>query len=612
MLGVATKAHRKMDVALSPVGPSSSVPPVWIADGTPLLFFLALFIAIAAFAWLWRLYQELRSAAQAAPKIAEGEKIPSIVRNATLRKLLELLQRKGQEQHQLQQYIQRIAAGDLTIAIPEADAHFHHFAAMVQQLRSIAERLRETAQILSSLERQLLVAVERTQRTADQTASLTTEALQLAEGERSIVQQVGEHLTMVMRELDELAQMAADQMQHVYTARQTTDQMTRELQQLFSTESSDGEESIIQTLHNVMQTVTQQVYTLANFSQRIGSIVETIDEISSKTTLLAFNAAIEAARAGKTGKGFAVVAEEIRRLAESTRTSSEEIARLIHQVQERIQETMEIVETGMHQITEKAQDAGEKVTAMSKEISQTIQQVVAIIEQNTASLERLANSSQEIQSMMEQLLRAADRSHDASEKVLNATTETVQQIEAVSTVSRRLADIATAVEIQGRSFKLAPGDRAMFPIFWTENLRTGEETIDRQHQELIRNINALLDAMATGEGQRKLNEIFQFLENYVHEHFHYEENCMDRYRCPVAAKNKKAHDAFIQTFGQLKEEYLRTGATAQLAEKIYRQVAEWLINHIAGIDTGLRQCIPHQVRASKRQELPVVEVSPNA
>ncbi len=601
-----------MNTVSSPIDLSSSVPIVWAADVTPLLFFMALFVAIAAFVWLWRLYQELRSAAQAASRIAGGEKVPLTVRNAVLRKLLGLLQQQVQERRQLEGYIQRIAAGDLTMAVPETNAHFHHFAAMVQQLRSIAERLRKTAQILSSLERQLLVAVEGTQQAAEQTASFTTEALRLAEEECSIIQQVGEHLTIAMRELDELAHMAADQMQHVYTARQTTDRMTRELQQLFSTESSDGEESIIQTLHNVMQTVTQQVHMLASFSQQIGSIVETIDEISSKTTLLAFNAAIEAARAGKTGKGFAVVAEEIRRLAESTRTSSEEIARLIHQVQERIQETMEIVETGMHQITEKAQDAGKKVTAMSEEITQTIQQVVTIIEQNTASLERLATSSQEIQSMMEQLQHVADRSHDASEKVLKATTETVQQIGAVSTVSKSLADIATAVEIQGRSFKLAPGDRAMFPILWTENLRTGEETVDRQHQELIRNINALLDAMATGEGQQKLDEILQFLENYVHEHFHYEENCMDRYRCPVAAKNKKAHDAFIQTFGQLKEEYLRTGATAQLAEKIYRQVAEWLINHIAGIDTGLRQCIPHQVRTSKRRELPVVEVSSNS
>ncbi len=601
-----------MNTALPPVEISSSLPIVWAADVSAFLIFTALLVAIGAFAGLWRLYQELRSAAQAASRIVDGEKVPLTVRNAALRKLLELLQRQVQERQQLGQYIQRIATGDLTMAVPETNAYFHHFAAMVRQLRSIAERLRKTAQILASLRQRLLAAVEGTQQAAERTASFTTEALQLAEEERSIVRQVGEHLTLAMRELDELARMAADQMQHVYAARRTTDRMTRELQQLFSTESSDGKESIIQTLHNVMQTVTQQVHTLASFSQQIGSIVETIDEISSKTTLLAFNAAIEAARAGKTGKGFAVVAEEIRRLAESTRTSSEEIAQLIHQVQERIQQTMEIVETGMHQITEKAQDVGEKVTAMSKELTQTIQHVVTIIEQNTASLERLANSSQEIQSMMEQLQHAANRSHDASETVLKATTETMQQIAAVSTVSKHLADIATAVEIQGRSFKLSAGDRAMFPILWTENLRTGEETIDRQHQELIRNINALLDAMATGEGQQKLNEILQFLENYVHEHFHYEENCMDRYRCPVASKNKKAHDAFIQTFGQLKEEYLRTGATAQLAEKIYRQVAEWLINHIAGIDTGLRQCIPHQVRTSKRQELPVVEVNPNA
>ena len=82
------------------------------------------------------------------------------------------------------------------------------------------------------------------------------------------------------------------------------------------------------------EAATNQVHGLVEASQRIGDVVNLINDIAGQSNLLALNATIEAARAGDAGKGFAVVASEVKNLANQTGKATEEIAGQITDIQE--------------------------------------------------------------------------------------------------------------------------------------------------------------------------------------------------------------------------------------------------------------------------------------
>lgn len=113
----------------------------------------------------------------------------------------------------------------------------------------------------------------------------------------------------------------------------------------------------------------KEVQKLNNLAQQITSIVEIIDNIADKTNLLSLNASIEAARAGEEGKGFAVVAEEVRKLAEQTGKSTNEIALIIKEIQDNsliLAESMNHVDNEVKTGLKKVNNAGDMFKHINK------------------------------------------------------------------------------------------------------------------------------------------------------------------------------------------------------------------------------------------------------
>ncbi|MGL4604827.1 MAG: methyl-accepting chemotaxis protein [Iodobacter sp.] len=142
-------------------------------------------------------------------------------------------------------------------------------------------------------------------------------------------------------------------------------------------------------------------------SAKISSITVVIKDVADQTNLLALNAAIEAARAGEQGRGFAVVADEVRKLAETTGRSAQEISAMIASIQKdaktmavQMQSSVSRVEAGMLV----ARTAGESIEAISAGTA-TVQQVIADV---NVALSEQSLASQSLASKVEQIVQMID------------------------------------------------------------------------------------------------------------------------------------------------------------------------------------------------------------
>jgi hemerythrin len=113
-----------------------------------------------------------------------------------------------------------------------------------------------------------------------------------------------------------------------------------------------------------------------------------------------------------------------------------------------------------------------------------------------------------------------------------------------------------------------------------------------QHRYLIKTINELGAAIDKGQDEAAIKEILQATQFYIRWHFGREEDCMERYRCPAAGMNKHAHGVFLERFKVLTAEFESEGASTGLAERIYAELVDWLLNHILKVDSVLASVIP--------------------
>jgi len=185
-------------------------------------------------------------------------------------------------------------------------------------------------------------------------------------------------------------------------------------------------------IRSTVQETGKRIKQLGERSQEISHVIEIIETIAERTTLLALNASMQAVAAGDEGKGFSVIAEEIQRLAESSRESTGQISTLVRNTIETMDKTIEQVVDG----SLKAEDAADQMEKVLK----TTSELVGAVDQIAVASKDQVNISQDLK--------------NKAEGILKSTQVTGQELLSLTGLSRNMSDYAQQLVTSVDVFKL--------------------------------------------------------------------------------------------------------------------------------------------------------------
>ncbi|WP_028590418.1 methyl-accepting chemotaxis protein [Paenibacillus massiliensis] len=198
-------------------------------------------------------------------------------------------------------------------------------------------------------------------------------------------------------------------------------------------------------ISDAVHNTSSSIRSLENRSNEISSIVNMITEIANQTNLLALNASIEAARVGEEGRGFAVVAGEVRKLAEQSQESAQQIRGLIDEIQEHIGKSAAAMQQGSIEV-----DKGLNVTQETGEFFENIMEatnkVANQIQDISSSTEEISASTQEMTATAEELSISVSKAANSSKQIQESTAEQEASMAMIVTASDELSTVSQQLQ----------------------------------------------------------------------------------------------------------------------------------------------------------------------
>ena len=359
----------------------------------------------------------------------------------------------------LVRYAGDVAEGNLDARVD--DSHFFgELASLHQALSHMLDSLRnfiaearqqtEEARKQTEIARQAVDAAEEARKQAEnaQREGMLNAAGQLADAVR-VISETSTRLTQQVEESSTAAEQQAGRATETATAMNEMNTAVLEVAKNageaaeVSGSMRDCAEEGAKIVRQVVKAIedVQQIYTvlkqdmaqLGENARSITQIMGVISDIADQTNLLALNAAIEAARAGEAGRGFAVVADEVRKLAEKTMASTNEVGNAINAIRTSAEKSIKQVDVAAESIS--------RATDLSNRSGQALEQIVSMAEQSADEVRAIATAGEQQSATSEEINRAITEINTIAANTSQAMQQASQAIAELAGQARNLNEV---------------------------------------------------------------------------------------------------------------------------------------------------------------------------
>lgn len=316
---------------------------------------------------------------------------------------------------------------------------------MQDSLIKIVSEAHDSSQQVSASAEQLSATTQQNMSAAESIAVVSQSNVQTANTQLEKLTQITSSLTTMDANLQSIAQngVEMDSLSHAtFEKTQYGAQVVQAINEQIQSISTSSKETEV------------AVKSLDSKSQEIGNIIGMITQIADQTNLLALNASIEAARAGDAGKGFSVVADEVKKLAEQSRNSAEQIFNMVKEIQENIQGVIKSIQVESECVNNGLMKSHEvntvfnEIEGMVGTVSDNAQSLKESIKSIVGISQNILENTQEVHALANETLNDAKSSNKASETQLGS-------IEEIAAASESLANLSEQLQAVILHFKIA-------------------------------------------------------------------------------------------------------------------------------------------------------------